>query len=65
MALPSIPDAKHLPNGDLVMDTIELTSQGGCCTLCRYTKREKLFFKELTIDNIAKMDIRCDVTSLG
>lgn len=53
MALPSIPDAKHLPNGDLVMDMIELTSQGGCCTLRRYTKREKAFFKELTIDNIA------------
>jgi len=50
-----------LPNGELIMDMIELTSQGGCCTLCRYTKRGKLFFKEVTIDNIAEMDKKCDM----
>lgn len=51
MALPSTPDAKRLPDDrDLIMDMIELTSQGGCCTLCRYSKRKKLFFEELTID---------------
>lgn len=60
-ALPSIPNAKRLPNGDLIMDMTELTSQSGCCTLCRYTKTEELFFKDLTVENIAEMDKRCDV----
>lgn len=38
------------------MDVKELTSQGGCYMLHRYTKEEKFFFKEMAIDNIAEMD---------
>lgn len=32
---------------DMTMDMTEFTGQGGCRTLCKYSKQEKLFFKEL------------------